>query len=239
MRINFYSSIEQTRREALAGGCVIIIDVLRACSTIIAALDSGAERVIPIADAAAASTIVRPTERDRKLLAGERKGVKIEGFDLGNSPLEFTPDKVRGKTIVLSTSNGTRAMALAAKASKALICSLANLGAVAKAASGEEEISILCCGTEGAIASEDLLCGGMLVEMLGVSEESAGLNDAAKISLLLAEHFRGSVQEFIRNCDHGKALRDLGFEADIVACSSLDSSQSVPVLREGSISSNR
>ena len=112
------------RRTPCRTPSVVVIDVLRASSTIVAAIESGAERIIPIADVETASRLVRPAERDRKLLAGERKCCPVPGFDLCNSPGDFTPERVRGKTIVFTTTNGTRAIAAAAKAARVLICAL-------------------------------------------------------------------------------------------------------------------
>ena len=167
MNIRLYPTLEQAEKDALQSAPVVVIDVLRASSTIVAAIESGAERIIPIADVETASRLVRPHERDRKLLAGERKCCPVPGFDLCNSPGEFTPDRVRGKTIVFTTTNGTRAIAAAAKASRTIICALTNVRAVSSTLAGESDVVVLCCGTEGSIAAEDLLCGGLLLESLG------------------------------------------------------------------------
>ena len=235
MKLSYFASIEQADREALVGACVVVIDVLRASSTIVAALESGAERIIPIADVATACRLARPGERVAKILAGERRGLPVEGFDLGNSPLEFTPERVAGKTIVLTTTNGTRAITAAAKAERVVVCALTNVDAVAEAVRGAESLAVLCCGSEGSVAAEDLLCGGLFLDLLGDFGDRGALNDAARISHLLASRFGGEVETFLRECDHGRALASLGFGDDIAACAAVGTSRLVPALREGAI----
>ncbi len=235
MNIKFYATLEQAEKNALQNATVVVIDVLRASSTIVAALESGVERIIPIADVETASRLVRPAERDKKLLAGERKCLCVPGFDLSNSPGEFTPARVRGKTVVLTTSNGTRAIATAAKAGRVVICALTNLPAVAAALRGEREIVVLCCGAEGTIAAEDLLCGGLLLRSLDPAGAPEALPDAARIACVVAEQAGSEIEAFVRRSDHGRKLVSLGFESDVVFCSRVGVSSCVPEVREGVI----
>ena len=235
MNIKLYATIEQAEKNFLQNASVVVIDVLRASSTIVAAIENGAERIIPIADVETASRLVRPAERDKKLLAGERKGLPVPGFDLSNSPAEFTPARVRGKTIVLTTSNGTRAIATAAKAGRIIICALTNLTAVAAALREERELVVLCCGAEGSIAAEDLLCGGMLLKSLEPTAAPESISDAARIARVIADEFGSNVEAFVRSTDHGRRLIELGFESDVVFCSRVGASSSVPEVREGVI----
>lgn len=235
MRIRFYATLEQADRDALQNASVVVIDVLRASSTIVAAFESGAEKIIPTGDIEAASRLVRPSERDRKLLAGERKCCPVQGFDLSNSPLEFTPERVKGKTIVLTTTNGTRALAACAKAGRVVIGSLNNVHAAADALSGEGEVVVLCCGTEGSLAAEDVLCGGLILARFGSAIEPESLNDGARLALVLAERAGSSAESFLRDCDHGRRLSALGFERDIVFCSRIGVSSRVPEVRGGTI----
>jgi 2-phosphosulfolactate phosphatase len=235
MNIKFYATLEQAERNSLQSASVVVIDVLRASSTIVAAIDSGVERIIPIADVETASRLVRPAERDKKLLAGERKCLPVPGFDLSNSPEEFTPARVRDKTIVMTTSNGTRAIATAAKAGRIIICALTNMHAVAAALRGEREIVVLCCGSEGSIAAEDLLCGGMLLASLDPDAPPESISDAARIARVIAEKFGADAEAFVRLSDDGRKLIELGFERDVVFCSRIGVSSRVPEVREGVI----
>jgi 2-phosphosulfolactate phosphatase len=235
MNIVFYATLEQADKNALQNAAVVVIDVLRASSTIIAAIESGAERIIPIADVETASRLARPAERDKKLLAGERKGLPVPGFDLSNSPAEFTPARVRGRTIVLTTTNGTRALTAASKAGRIVVCSLTNLHAVAAALRSESELVVLCCGSEGSIAAEDLLCGGLLLQSIGSAVAPESLSDAARIAVALAERYGGNAEAFLRASDHGRRLIGLGFEADVGFCARVGASSCVPAVKEGVI----
>jgi 2-phosphosulfolactate phosphatase len=238
MNIRLYPTLEQVDRNALQDSTVVVIDVLRASTTIVAAIDSGAEKIIPIADVETASRLVRPSERDAKLLAGERKCRPIPGFDLCNSPEEFTPERVRGRTIVFTTTNGTRAIAAVAKAHRTIICALTNLRAVVAALAGERDVVLLCCGTEGNISVEDLLCGGILLASLEAEVASETLTDSARIARIIADAPGRDAEAFVRSSDHGRRLIELGFEKDVVFCSRIGVSVSVPVLREGAIVSS-
>jgi len=235
MNIRFYATLEQAEKDALQNGSVVIIDVLRASSTIVRAIESGAEKIIPIADVETASRLVRPAERDKKLLAGERKCCPVPGFDLSNSPEEFTPERVRGKTIVFTTTNGTRAIAAAAKAARVLVCALTNVRAVAAALRDEGDVVIVCCGSEGSVAAEDLLCGGLLLAGLDDAASRESLTDAARIARILSDGFGHDPEGFVRSSSHGRRLIALGFERDVVFCSRVGVSASVPVVREGAI----
>jgi len=235
MKLRFYATLEQVEKDALQGAVVVVIDVLRASSTILAALEGGAERVIPIGDVATAARLVRPWERGAKILAGERRACPVPGFDLCNSPSEFTPEAIRGKTIVFTTTNGTRAITAAAKASRVVIAALRNVGAAASAVAEETDLVILCCGSEGSLAAEDLLCGGLLINRLGARVETASLGDAARLGVLLVERFGGEVESFVRSCEHARRLVSLGYERDVEYCSRVDASVLVPEVREGAI----
>jgi 2-phosphosulfolactate phosphatase len=235
MNIKLYATLEQAEKNSLQNATVVVIDVLRASSSIVAAIESGADRIIPISDIETASRLVRPAERDKKLLAGERRCLPVAGFDLSNSPGDFTPGRVRGKTVVMTTTNGTRAFAVSAKAGRVVVCALTNLHAVAAAVRGERELVVLCCGSEGSIAAEDLLCGGLLLGSLeGVGFEEP-LSDAARIARAMADRFGGDVEGFLRSSDDGRLLVSLGLAHDVAFCSRVGVSASVPEVREGVI----
>jgi 2-phosphosulfolactate phosphatase len=235
MRIRYYPTFEQVDGEVLQGSVVVVIDVLRATSTILAGLDKGAARIIPVEDIETATRLVRPADRGTKLLVGERKGMPIDGFDLFNSPSEFTPESVADKTLIITTSNGTRAITATRKARRSIICSLNNVGAVAGAVRDEEELVVLCSGNEGMLAAEDILCGGMLLRALGDEVDRDSLDDATRLSMLLAETFEDATESFIRSCDRGRALIALGYEQDVAYCAARDSSSRVPEFRQGAI----
>ena len=239
MRIRLYPTLERVDREAIHDATVVVIDVLRATSTIITGIENGAERIIPVEDIETASRLVGPSDHEIKLLAGERKGLPIDGFDLFNSPLEFTSETVSGKTVILTTSNGTRAIVAAEKANKVLIGAITNVGAVAHRVHSETDLVILCSGNEGGLAVEDLLCGGMIIRRLETIVGDGDLDDAGRIALVLSDRFGDDTVNILRACDRGRQLLDLGYEADILYCACTDSSTIVPELREGGISLQR
>ncbi len=230
----------------LGGGIAIVIDLLRASSTISQALAAGAKDIIPCleVDEARARTAALAATGSRTLLGGEREGVRIEGFDLGNSPSEYQPEVVRGRTIVFTTTNGTRAMNSCRSASRVLIGSFVNLTAVCEAvAQFGGSCHLVCAGTKGKITREDVLCAGAIVDRLvasGAVDESKQ-NDQARIARESWRNAMGAAMgdltkarlalaETLRDTQGGRNLIRLGLERDIVDCAELDALDVVPEL---------
>lgn len=217
----------------LGGAAALVIDVLRATTTVVAALEAGARGVVPIESledtlAAAASGRHGPS-----LTAGERGGVAIAGLDHGNSPLEFTRDRCEGKAILLTTTNGSGAIRAAERAGAASVRagSLWNASAAAEAllGSGARSIAILCAGTRGEFTFEDALAAGAVVLSLARRGRVA-LEDSARAAVALRERVGAGVEEALRASRGGRNLAAIGGEADIVACAALDRSRTVPIL---------
>jgi 2-phosphosulfolactate phosphatase len=146
----------------LAGTTAVVIDVLRATTTIVTALAAGAREVLVCRAIEEARQRATRLPGERRILGGERGGLRIRGFDLGNSPSEFTPERVAGKSIVFTTTNGTRALLHCRHAKRVLLAGFVNLSAVAKALEAEKEIHLVCAGTRGEISREDALLAGAL-----------------------------------------------------------------------------
>lgn len=236
MKVRFHPTLESAGDAALGGSCAVVIDVLRSSSSIVAALENGAKRVLAVQDVETACRLAGGGDRGMDLLAGEMKGLPIEGFDLGNSPLDLTSDNVAGKTVILRTSNGTRAIAASASADRVLVCAINNVGAVAVAADGEAELAVICCGSEGDLSAEDLLCGGMLLEILGPEVDLVPPTDGAGLAAVLANRFGADPLELLRWSDRGRALISLGLERDLIYCAEKDRSCCVPELKDGALS---
>jgi 2-phosphosulfolactate phosphatase len=151
-----------TTPEALAGQTVVVIDVLRATTVITTALAAGARRVIPCLEVDEARQIAARLPKNEVLLGGERHGLPIEGFDLGNSPADYTAERVAGRTLVFTTTNGTQAMRQCHQARRVLIGAFVNLRAVVAALTESESVHLLCAGTNGAITREDVLLAGAI-----------------------------------------------------------------------------
>lgn len=217
-----------TPAEAVSAPTGVVIDVLRATSTITQALASGYRRALCCSEIEQAKA-VREAEGSG-VLAGERRCVRIPGFDLGNSPVEFL--EPLGDTVILTTTNGTRALVAAAgRCKRVLAGSLLNLGALAQAArAGDGDVAVVCAGVEGELAMDDAYCAGRLVELLGGEP-----TDGAAAALRVARSF-GGPEEALMASQSARNLVAAGLEADIAWCARegvLDVVPQVAVTRDG------
>lgn len=195
---------------------VVVIDVLRATSTIITALANGAKTIIPASSVEEAVKIAKNLERSTYLLCGERHTKIIDGFDLGNSPLEFSPEKVEGKKIILTSTNGTKVFEYLRKSKNVLIASTLNVSAVSnKMMELDSDWSIICSGRDGFFDSSDAILSGLIIKNLNREVNVVELNDAGKTSLLLYEKYEGNILKYLKDTDHGKILIANGFEKDL------------------------
>jgi 2-phosphosulfolactate phosphatase len=220
----------------LEGHAVLVVDVLRATTTVIAACAAGCRRVIPVTDERAAIAAAACFPRGEVLLAGERDGDPILGFDLGNSPLEYTADRVGGRTIILTTTNGSAAMTRARRARAGAAAALANVGAAAAWALGQgAELTVLCSGDEGALSLEDAVCAGLLVERMLAHAPDLRLSAGADLALHLGAYYSGRLGDVRTHSRWGRRLAAKGRSADLDACLSVDTTAMVPVLEAGVI----
>jgi 2-phosphosulfolactate phosphatase len=219
-------------RGPLGERVVVVMDVLRATSTITHALVHGARSVLPVASVEEAARTAERLGRDAVLLCGERDTKPISGFHLGNSPEEFTAERVGGKTLVMTTTNGTAALLTGASGAHCLVGSLLNLSAVARRVlESEADVLLLCAGREGAFALEDALCAGRIAhELLGAAAGKPRLNDAAKAAIRLSR--KAATRPVLSRSAAGRRLRELGRTDDIVFCAQEDRYDVVPVLNE-------
>lgn len=221
--------------QDVRGGIAVIIDVLRASTTITHALAHGARRVIPCGEVDEARQIARTAPAGSVLLGGERDGLLIDGFDLDNNPFAYTADVVAGKTIVFTTSNGTRALLRAAAADRVLIGSFVNLQAVVNVlADDPRPIHLVCAGTMGRITAEDTLCAGAIVDRLlhATDETQAGWTDD-QLRMALNFYRRESAtdetfRQAMRSSYGGRNCLRLGFEDQIDRASTRDLFDLVP-----------
>jgi len=238
VRLDVYLTADEIAGVA-AGRVVAVIDVLRASTTIAAALDNGARAVIPFADTDDMVTRSKQLERDTLLLTGERKMLPLNGFDLGNSPREFTSDVVAGKTVLISTTNGTRAILAAQGARDIVIAAYVNCTAVTAmlrtALRGGTDIALVCAGTDGHFALEDAACAGRYVRLVTRRLSGVALNDAAHACSLLAHNYGDQVGRVLIDSVHGRALADAGFREDLGVCAGIDTHPVVPVFTERQI----
>ena len=234
-RIDTYFTVPEVDASALADTTVVVIDVVRATTTIIEALANGARAIYPTESTEEAVRLASSLGREDTLLCGERKGRKVEGFDLGNSPLEFSRDVVEGKKLVMSTTNGTRALGVAEEGGRVLVCSFTNLSAVAAAVQGDDHVVLLCAGREDSFSLDDALCGGHLIlRLLDGRGEGPALNDASRAARAL-----GSAREvssaLLAKSAGGEAVVEIGLGADLDVCADLDRHAVVAEMRDKAI----
>jgi 2-phosphosulfolactate phosphatase len=238
MELSLYTHPSDFSESEAKGNTVVVVDVLRASSTIVHACENGVERIIPVASVEDATKLLPTLDRKRTLLGGEREGIKIDGFDLGNSPLEYTREQVSGKTLIFSTSNGTVAITRSAAAKEIVLGCFLNIGAVANqvVSSRAKKVVVLCAGDMGRLSLEDFVCGGCLVDRIVESTRAkTSLNDGAVAARTLA-NARGDIGEIVRSSSHGIRLAKLGFESDLEFCSQVDMYGTAPIVVDGRIS---
>ena len=235
MKIDLYLTPVPLAKATVQGKAVVIIDVLRSSTSICAAFMSGAKGVIPTPGPGEAGEMWTKVGSDMAVLAGERHGVKIENFQLGNSPSEFTPEVVGGKFVVITTTNGTAMFSKTYSAAPVLSGALVNISLVAERIAREEkDVIIACCGREGHFSIEDTICGGMLVHLLLEKHEKQIVqNDACALALLLYQTNKETIRAAIAGGEHGRYLASIGFADDVSVASDVDSMAVLPILRDG------
>lgn len=192
---------------------VVVIDIFRASSSIVYGLENGALEIIPVGTLEECFTY----SRKDYLLAAERDGKVMEGFDFGNSPFSYTREKVEGKRIVLTTTNGTQAIELARGADKVLIGAFFNLDSICrKIIDLDKDVILLCSGWKNKFNMEDTLFAGAVVKGLNGSFEFAG--DSAIAAQDLYEVYEDNMQILIKKSSHSKRLVHLGIEKDALFC---------------------
>ena len=239
MRIDAYFGPWGMTPADTAGRVVLVIDVLRATTTIAIAMANGARAVIPLDSAEEVVTRAKAFERSEVRLAGERQMRAIPGFDFGNSPLEFTREAVEGKTVLMTTTNGTAAIGVIQGARDVVIGSYVNFSAVLAmlraALRGGTDIAIVCGGREKQFSLEDAACAGRYVHHVSRRLADVALNDAALAAMLIDRRFSDNILRLFSASEHGRALSEAGFEDDLAACAAVDSFPVIPLYQDRQI----
>ena len=234
MKLNVFLSPVIVDELYFTGKTTVVIDVLRATSTIVTAINNGAKEVVPMASVEFAVKVSGGMFGGQILLGGERNTKKIEGFALGNSPFEYSRDIVEGKTIVFYTTNGTRSIAKAKYSENLYTCSFLNIGAIAKhLITLNTDVEIVCSGRNNYFSIEDSVCAGMLISKISKVKEDSFLNDSGAAVLTLYEKYGANLRKMMRESDHGKILLENGFEDDLEYCSSIDILDDIPSFSNG------
>ncbi|HUU46673.1 MAG TPA: 2-phosphosulfolactate phosphatase [Acidobacteriota bacterium] len=216
-------------------GAYVVIDILRASTVLCTALSNGARAIIPVVDHEEALNLKKASEDPGALVCGERGGRKLPGFDLGNSPLEYTPEVVGGKNLIYSSTNGVVAIAGAPAGADVVVAGLVNLSAAATYIAGLNRPTLIACsGKLSRFALEDAVGAGALIAKLWEIDPNLELvNDGALTAQTLWDHYKDDPAMAMWQCEHGRFLIDLGFGADLSVCAAVDSVPVVPIMREG------
>ncbi len=229
--VKIYPLPTQIQPGDLRGGVAVVLDVLRASTTIIVSLANGAARVIPCGQTDEARRLAADDPNGDTLSGGERRGVKIEGFDLDNSPASYTRERVAGKTIAFTTTNGTAALLRTQEAPRVLIGALVNRQAVVTALHADgRPVHLICAGTDGRVTSEDSLGAGAIAAGLLHSGNVEFADDATEKAARPWTK-NGPPADFVRELQMslgGRNLLEHGFDQDIVRAAELDSIALVP-----------
>jgi 2-phosphosulfolactate phosphatase len=227
MRVDVAFTPDGLTHTSVQRRTVFVIDILRATTTMCAAMSNGAKAIIPVSSTEEALRLAHTIGSKDVLLSGERKCVRIPGFHLGNSPLEMKEEVVRGKTLILTTSNGTRALLACQGAGAVFPTAAANLSSAVErgreALELDQPVLIVCAGRSGAFALDDAYCAGRLAAaLLGGTKPRRGLNDAALASIALVRRYGDGWERPLRRSRSGRELLRLGFAEDISDASRLD-----------------
>lgn len=233
MKLDIVISADNINEKYLENKIVVVIDMLRATSVITTALNNGCNKVVPFLTVEEAFDY-RKNNVEPCLLGGERRALKIEGFDFSNSPLEYTSDKVKDKTVVITTTNGTRAIQGASKANRIFIGSMLNAKAVTEALKTlDKDVVFVNAGTYGEFSMDDFICAGYMISLLNTNNNQ-DLSDIAFTAKYIYENNKDIVS-FIKNARHFSVLKSLQLEEDLTYCTKKDIISIVPEFKDGEI----
>lgn len=235
MKIDLTLSATSVDELQLREKNVVVIDVLRSSSTVVMALHNGAREIIPVANIEAAVKISGSLFGDVTLRGGERHGKMIQGFNLGNSPIEYNEATVKGKSIIYCTTNGSVAITKSRYARNMVVGAFVNMSKVVEFISQVNDDFLIICAGNTTVANgfslEDAVCAGMMIQKLQQeSKLELELTDSSHAADALYRSFGRSILKMLKNSDHGKYLAGIGFEEDLKVCAKVDSVPVLPIL---------
>jgi len=236
MKINVLFSNLHLDDLYFTGKTAVVIDVLRATTVIAAALNNGAKEIIPVSTVDFAMKVSGNAFRSQTLLCGERNTKKVEGFTLGNSPMEYTPEVVSGKSIILYTTNGSKSFVKAKFCENLYAACFNNLTAIVKhLVALDKDFDIVCAGTNGGFNLEDAICAGNIISEIHTLREDLFLSDSASASVTLYKFSGKNIFKMLGKTEHGKLLIENGFADDIEECAKVGTMDVVPSFMGGVI----
>jgi len=236
MKVDLAFSAYELEKKDLREKTVVVIDALRATSTMIVAFENGCSAFIPVSTVEEARKLAAERRDLDLLLGGERRALPVEGFHLGNSPRDYRPEKVKGKVVIMTTTNGTQALVGARGAADVFIGAFLNLSALSRRLiEAGRDILIACAGEKGFFCLEDTVCGGAVVDRLEKAGAPISKSDSAMAARVLYEYWEDDIYRMLVESEWGQYLESVGLAKDIRICAQIDSSRLVPVYREGKI----
>lgn len=229
MKIETLFTNKDLHNYDISNKVVVVIDVLRATTTLITALNNDALSIISVSEIE--KVVALKKDDQQAFLCGERDGVKIEGFDKGNSPFEY--DDVSGRNLIFSSTNGSKTIEMAKDSKKLYIGALINAKKLAKTLfddHNEDSILIACSGNKNKACVEDTLCAGYLINLLTEKQADMFIDDSSRIALSFYNENQDNLYTMIKESFHGKHLLSLNpkFDKDIFYCSQKDTIMKVP-----------
>ena len=218
MKIDIIISADDIIESKLENKIAVVIDMFRATSVIVTALNNGCEEVIPFLTIEETLESSEELKREEYILGGERRAVKIDGFDLSNSPLEYTKEVVEDKKVLITTTNGTRTLTKSNSAKRIIIAAMINAKAVAdKLLEINEDVVIINAGTNGNFSMDDYICSGYIInEMLKV-DNNIELTDISKTANMIYEN-NSDIISYVKEATHYSVMKSLELDNDIEYC---------------------
>jgi len=239
VHLDVFFGYHQLTAADVGGRVVAVIDVLRASTTVAVALGNGARAVVPFDSSEEAVLRSKSFVRSDVRLAGERRMHAIPGFDFGNSPREITRESVEGKTVLLTTTNGTAALASLQGPRDVVVASYVNFSAalamLRAAARGGADLAIVCAGRERQFSLEDAACAGRYARHITKRLANVDVNDAARAAMLVNGKYGENILRMLEDSSHGRALTEAGYGDDLAICAAVDSCPVVPIYADRQI----
>lgn len=234
--IDVFFSLNSFNEVELRDKTSVVIDVLRASSSIVTALMNGADAIIPVADMGEASKIAMNVDSTNYLLCGEKDGIKIDGYDLGNSPFEYSKEVVANKKLIFNTTNGTKAIKKTFGSSNVCVAAFLNVSAVVEFLKKQDtDIVLVCAGRKGRLAFEDILLAGNIIYMLSDGKLPDKSRDGVRVAFTLYDTYKDDIASIIHQSNHAERLKALIGTDDIEYCCQTDITDVLPYLNEGMI----
>lgn len=235
MKLDIIISADDISESKIENKIIVIIDVFRATSVIVTALNNGCKEIIPYLTIEEALENAKRLNREDYILGGERRAVKIKDFDLSNSPLEYTEEIVKNKIVLMTTTNGTRTLTKSAGAKRVLIAAMINAKAMAKKLSEiNEDVVIINAGTNGNFSMDDYICSGYIINEMLSYKKDLELTDIAKTANII---YKGSpdILSYIKEATHYSVMKSLSLDDDIEYCTRKSIIDIVPEFKDGKI----